>query len=226
MARYSSLNNNPIYFADPDGDTVRFRGWRNRHNGRTSAEALQIWNSIVIYYLINNILGLDSLTKSKAIYDAYLMDDNTLMAPGFIMPYTSNGIPIARAVPTLYINPWYSIVTTNNYRMSPAETNDHEIGHALLYDKDPCQAIKDANTPAEKYGNVGEQKVITGREQRTARKIGTLIPGQRTRSDHSDKGSYRSSSFGPDYGPTPTQNPKHSHNDDLNTNLISRQKLI
>ena len=82
---------------------------------------------------------------------------------------------------------WYShtgIITDNDYEMSPIEVLNHEIDHALRYDKNAEQQHKDYKTKDVNYKNTEEKRVITGSEQKTAQKLGKLKEGESTRNNH------------------------------------------
>lgn len=76
---------------------------------------------------------------------------------------------------------------------------NHEIDHALQFDKNPQQFHKDRKTEDRQYTNKEEQRVITGSEQETARKLGEINEGEVTREDH--RGQLYETT-----GPTSTQN--------------------
>ena len=48
---------------------------------------------------------------------------------------------------------------------------NHEIDHAVQFDQNRQQQIKDASMQDENYGNKEERRVITGSEQETAKKL-------------------------------------------------------
>ena len=61
---------------------------------------------------------------------------------------------------------------------------NHEIDHAVQFDQNRQQQIKDANMQDENYGNKEERRVITGSEQETAKKMGEIGKTEVTRTDH------------------------------------------
>ena len=58
------------------------------------------------------------------------------------------------------------------------------MDHALQYDQDKKQYLKDVKTKDLKYDNKEEKRAITGSEQATEKKLGEIKGGEITRKDH------------------------------------------
>jgi hypothetical protein len=76
------------------------------------------------------------------------------------------------------------VFTNNGIEMSPTTVLNHEVDHALQYDKHPKQQKNDSRTKDAQYGNKEEKRVITGSEQETAKALGEIKKGEVTRTDH------------------------------------------
>ena len=76
-------------------------------------------------------------------------------------------------------------MTDNVVELSPVTVLNHEIDHALQYDKNPEQQNTDKNSLDENYGNKEEKRVITGSEQKTAKALGEIESTEVTRTNHS-----------------------------------------
>jgi D-lyxose ketol-isomerase len=77
------------------------------------------------------------------------------------------------------------LLTNENIVISPTSVLNHEIDHALQYDTNKNQFLRDVNTrTGDAYDNLEEKRVITGSEQTTAKKLGEIKVEEVTRKDH------------------------------------------
>jgi hypothetical protein len=77
------------------------------------------------------------------------------------------------------------ILTNNAIMLSPTSILNHEFDHALQYDKNSLQQMKDFPKDGKNpYGSNEEKRVITGSEQKTAKKLGEIRKYEITREDH------------------------------------------
>ncbi|MES1250310.1 MAG: hypothetical protein ABUL46_06470, partial [Chitinophaga rupis] len=75
-------------------------------------------------------------------------------------------------------------LTVNGVTISPTTVLDHEADHAVRWITDPKQYDKDGDIKDKAYDNKEEKRVITGREQKTAKALGEIKEGQVTRTNH------------------------------------------
>lgn len=75
---------------------------------------------------------------------------------------------------TIYWDPTMGGLTDEGVLLSPATILNHEADHALQEVKNPVQKAKDKGTSDLNYGNLEEKRVVTGSEQETARKQGSI----------------------------------------------------
>ncbi|MBR4619697.1 MAG: hypothetical protein IKO46_01810 [Salinivirgaceae bacterium] len=164
---YNFCVGNPLRFVDSDGRKVRFANGSSAEFKTAFAQAVQ--------HLNNHGAGgmLAELEKSDKVY--YLSNI------GFDDP---KGSRFNFKKETIYWNPNGGILTNNGYELSPTSVLNHEIDHALQYDKNPQQFHKDRKTEDSQYTNKEEQRVITGSEQNTAKKLGEINDEEVTREDH------------------------------------------
>jgi len=100
---------------------------------------------------------------------------------------TELGADYVPSAKTIHWSPYNAVKTTNGVVISPATVLDHEADHTQQHLKHPEQFKKDTDPKTGKdksYGDKEEKRVITGREQKTARKLKEIKPGQVTRKDH------------------------------------------
>ncbi len=179
---YNFCLGNPLKFVDPDGRKVRFANGSTEEFKNAFAQAVQ--------HLNNHGAGgmLAELEKSDKVY--YLSNIGSDDTKGSCFNFREG---------TIYWNPNGGILTTNFVELSPTSVLNHEIDHALQFDKNPQQFHKDRKTEVRQYTNKEEQRVITGSEQETAKKLGEINEGEVTREDHRGQ-PYETT------GPTSTQN--------------------
>ena len=88
----------------------------------------------------------------------------------------------------LYWAPEQGLSTEGDYILSPMEVLQHEFDHGVHdgtnHEEHVDSSMKDNKNP---YDSKEEQRVITGSEQDTAKKLGKLREGQKTRTNHSGK---------------------------------------
>lgn len=89
---------------------------------------------------------------------------------------------------TINWDPNMGLITTEGAILSPTTILNHEIDHALQHDTNPKKLETDSKKGSDKqYDTKEERRVITGSEQKTAKKLGEIKEGEVTRKDH--KGS-------------------------------------
>ena len=82
------------------------------------------------------------------------------------------------------MEPNSALLTNTLYILTPAELLNHEMDHAAEYDRNPKATLKRLSENDNDYGNEEERRVIEGSEYRTARNLGKLTEGQKTRTNH------------------------------------------
>ena len=86
---------------------------------------------------------------------------------------------------TIYWDSELGAETSPGIFISPATILNHEIDHALNANENPKQAREGKAKPDKDYEDKEEKRVITGSEQKTAKKHGDIKKGQVTRKIHS-----------------------------------------
>lgn len=171
ISNYACFGNNPIYFVDILGNTIKYSGKTSLYDNR---DGERIWNDMVSFLKANG-LGADitQLEKSGFEYKVVLINKN------------SEGSSYDPKKRILYIDPNQAIITNTKYRLSPLEVVIHEIAHAADWDRNPIQSNIDYRVKLKGWTNLAEKKVIQGREKEAALKIGGLqYNSQVTRNDH------------------------------------------
>ena len=159
---------NPIKIIDPNGDTIK--------PAPNSSEKFISQLNDAIQCLVDNGAGnlVSELNKRTEIIhvselpfsDAYSMQYNP----------TKNEISWC---------PTAGMLTSENVKLSPATSLNHEFDHCLEHLVNPETQTNNYKTPVLGYRNAEEQRVITGSEQKTARCLKEITDGQVTRYDHS-----------------------------------------
>src|SRR5690606_38657692 len=78
----------------------------------------------------------------------------------------------------------FGIETEEGHLVSPTTVLNHEIDHANQDKNNPEQMTKDIETKDDDYSDAEEKRVITGSEQKTAKKHGEIKKNEVTRKDH------------------------------------------
>lgn len=167
---YSYCAGNPVNMIDPDGRLVVF--------AKGVSECFKSNFSKSVQHLNEHGCGgmLKALNESKKTY--------------FIAESKSGPNSFDYKSKTIQWNPQMGLKTNDAHYLSPATLLNHEIDHALEYDKNPItfkENMKsyDDNHPDNLYGNPEEKRVISGSEQTTARALGEINENEVTRTDHS-----------------------------------------
>ncbi len=85
---------------------------------------------------------------------------------------------------TITWDPNMGVLTNEGHELSPTSVLNHEVDHALQYDQNKEQYMKDRSSKDADYKNKEEKRVITGSEQTTAKKLREIKEGEVTRKDH------------------------------------------
>ena len=182
LSSYAVFANSPIQFSDPDGDVVKFKGYRETEKAppMSNQEAEKYWNQMV-KYLQDNGLGtaINALINSPTVYEIYF---TTNIQNSFVGAYGITG-NYTNTNPYIEFNPYKALRTNTYYMLSPIELLNHELGHGYEYEKDPCIELENSMTPDDRYGTKIERIVIEGIELKTAQKIGNY-QGGKTRTSH------------------------------------------
>lgn len=166
LSPYAMCGNNPINLVDMDGMKIEFA-------------------SGVSQRFIENFNAAKQLLIEKGVGDViqrFEKDDKVTVyiAEGISTEYSSE---YRHENNTIY---WYDNIglSADNADLSPATILNHEFGHAesANYHYENWKSnIEPNETP---FGNVEEENVIKGIEQRTAEALGEVEKGQSTRSSH------------------------------------------
>jgi hypothetical protein len=177
------MGNNPILRNDPLGDTLDFPD--------ASPEFIGAFYDAYAYLSSHGVGdNLDYLSQRPEHISVVELSPDADAPPDF--------------TPTGLVIHWspYVAMQMGAVVVSPSTTLDHEADHGVQFLKHPEQYTKDNDpkTGADKqYERKEERRVITGREQKTARALGEIKAGQVTRTNHSKANHVRVSD------PTSTQ---------------------
>jgi RHS repeat-associated protein len=161
---YAYCLNNSLKFIDPDGKKVYFAPGVSQEFKNQFTTAVQYLNEKGAARM------LAKLHASDNIY--YIAEGN-------------NESNFSHKTNTINWDSNLGLLTNEGIILSPTSVLNHEFDHALQYDVNKDQYIKDLNTmTGNSYDNLEEKRVITGSEQITAKKLGEIKEGEVTRTDH------------------------------------------
>jgi RHS repeat-associated protein len=163
ISQYAYCLNNPVNNIDPDGRKVYF--------APGVSQAFKSQFTTAVQYL-NEKGAAGMLAKLHASDGVYYIAEGHDRSN---FSYTKN---------TINWDPDLGLLTNEDIVMSPTSVLNHEIDHALQYDTNRNQFLRDVGTPEDDYRNLEEKRVITGSEQTTARKLGEIGTDKVTRTDH------------------------------------------
>ena len=161
-------------FVDPDGEKLYFANDVSEKFKQQFAATVQFMNS-------KGTAG--DLAKLEASSKVFYINEASKRGESKFSPKDM----------TIYWDSNYIIETTDNIYISPATILSHEANHAAEYDRvmqcdsnserSKLNKAKEPNSDSE-YENKEERRVITGVEQKAARKHGEIRRDQVTRKNH------------------------------------------
>ena len=167
---YAYCGGDPVNRVDSDGKLIKFAEGSSKE---FIAKFYQAYNTLCM-------AGAgDIITKA-------MMDIGYTITVTEISNDDKGGSKYSYKNGNLYWAPEQGLSTEGNYILSPMEVLQHEFDHGVHdgtnHEEHVENSMKDNNNP---YDSKEEQRVITGSEQDTAKKLGKLKEGQKTRTNHS-----------------------------------------
>ncbi len=179
MSPYIYCAGNPVSFYDEGGTRIVF--------AKDASTSFKNAFAATVKYM-NDRKTSDNLAKLEKSNTVYIIRETDIK---------HNISQFVREENTIYWSP-NQILETNHYLwLSPATILDHEVEHAVRYDTDFMNAkddfikrqyLKDHIIgSSDQFWKKEEERVITGREQRTARRHREIRNDQTTRSNYKAK---------------------------------------
>ncbi|MBT0813143.1 RHS repeat-associated core domain-containing protein [Litoribacter ruber] len=163
ISPFAFVTNSPLRFIDPDGRKVVFAEGVSDEFKKQFSEAVKILNK----YGLGGMLA-----KLHASDVEYYIDEGRNVGT---FDYQTR---------TIKWDPKMGVITNEGQLLSPITVFNHEVDHALQFDTKPDQYFKYRGEKDLDYKNLEEKRVITGSEQKTAKKLGEIKEGEVTRKDH------------------------------------------
>ena len=162
---YAYCMNNPVRFVDSDGRKVYFAPGVSAQFKQDFAKSVQYLNSRGAGGM------LAKLEKSDKVY--------------YIAESSEAGSKYNTENKTITWASKHGLLTNEGIMLSATSVLNHEVDHALQHDQNPEQQKADGKRNlTNPYTNKEEERVITGSEQETAKKLGEIKDGEVTRKDH------------------------------------------
>lgn len=169
---YAWCSNNPVNIVDPDGRTLFYAKGSRPEFKNNVIEAVK--------YLKAN--GIDDLFNSiqESNIKCYIQESDITQ----IRVESSSDAPGGFIVIVEW-NPELGLMNLEKtVILSPTTCLNHEFDHTNAVIMNPNAYMKRHNSLDANYENKEEKRVIQGSEQRTAKKLGEIKPGQVTRREH------------------------------------------
>jgi RHS repeat-associated protein len=163
ISLYAYCLGNSVKYIDKDGKKVEFAAGVSEQFKKDFGEAVKHLNK----YGAGGMLS--ELHKSSTMY---YIDEATKSSE------------FNATTKTIFWFPRKGLLTDELHVLSATTILNHEIDHALQFDKNPKQQRKDKTALDDNYRNAEEKRVITGSEQTTAKRLGEIKVGEVTRKNH------------------------------------------